>query len=32
MGAYEIEKISLLYFDIKICFLNNGYDRLALVY
>ena len=29
-GTYEINKISLSFFDDKIHFLNNGYDGLAL--
>ena len=32
IGTYEINKISLSYFDDKICIKNNGYDRLALGY
>ena len=32
IGTYEINKISLLCFDEKIYFQNNGYDGLALGY
>ena len=32
IGTYEINKISLSYFDNKIYIQNNGYDRLALGY
>ena len=31
-GTYEINKISLSWFDDKIHILNNGYDGLALCY
>ena len=31
-GTYEIKKISLACFHIKIYILNNGYDKLALGY
>ena len=32
IGTYDINKISLSYFDDKIYILNNGYDGLALGY
>ena len=32
IGTYEIKKISLSYFDDKICIQNNGYEGLALGY
>ena len=32
MRTYEINKISLSYFDEKIYIQNNGYDRLPLGY
>ena len=32
IGTYEINKISLSYFDNKIYMQNNGYDELALGY
>ena len=32
IGTYEINKISLRYFDDKIYIENNGYDGLALSY
>ena len=32
IGTYEINKISLYYFDDKIYIQNNGYDGLALGY
>ena len=32
IGTYEINKISLSYFDGKTYILNNGYDGLALGY
>ena len=32
IGAYEINKTSLPYFNDKIYIQNNGYDELALSY
>ena len=32
IGTYEINKISLSYFDDKVYILNNVYDGLALSY
>ena len=32
IGIYEINKISLFYFDHKIYIQNNGYDGLVLCY
>ena len=32
IGTYEINKISLFYFDYKIYIQNNGYDALVLCY
>ena len=32
IGSYEINKISLLYFDDKTYIQNNGYDGVALGY
>ena len=32
IATYEINKISLSYFDVKIYIQNNGYDGLALSY
>ena len=32
IGTYKIKKISLSWFDDKICIQNNGYDGLLLGY
>ena len=32
LGTYEMNKISLSYFDVKIHILNNEFNGLALAY